>query len=73
MKTAMGFRKRVQTFHSLRKSAIKAMKEQRGLTLLYFESIVKNIVGHEDGDITSGLYAGDASMADKKLVIETIR
>ncbi len=36
------------------------MKEQRKVVgLEYDEFIVKNIVGHRDEDITSGLYAGE--------------
>jgi hypothetical protein len=49
------------------------MKVQRKVVgLEFYESIVKNIVGHKDKDITSGRYAGVSGLADKLLVIETI-
>jgi integrase len=72
LKAAMGFGSQYQ-FRSLRKTAIRCMKVQRKVVgLEFYESIVKNIVGHKDKDITSGRYAGVSGLADKLLVIETI-
>jgi integrase len=73
MKTAMGFKKQVQCFHSLRHSAITAMEQQTIVTPPHLLKIVKNIVGHKDQDITSGRYAGTAELAIKLAVLETIR
>lgn len=73
MKAAMGFKKRVQCFHSLRHGAIKAMKDQQIVVTPMLLSIIKNIVGHHDPDETTGRYAGISGMAEKLRVIETIR
>ena len=48
------------------------MKEQRTVVLPFYESIVMNIVGHKDKNITSGRYAGVSGLQDKLTVIETI-
>ena len=72
MKTAMGFGPQHQ-FRSLRKTAIKVMKEQRRVTPPFLLSIIKNIAGHLDKDITSGRYAGVSGLDEKSEVIETIR
>ena len=69
----MGFKKRVQCFHSLRHGAIKAMKDQQIVVTPMLLSIIKNIVGHHDLDETTGRYAGISGMAEKLRVIETIR
>jgi len=71
MKTAMGFAPQFQ-FRSLRKTAIRSMKEQKIVTDPFLLSVIKNIVGHHDADITSGRYAGVSGLADKLRVMETI-
>jgi integrase len=72
LKTKLGFRKRVFCFHSLRHTATRAMKEQKIVTDPFLLSIVKNIIGHKDTDITSGRYAGVSGLATKLAVLETI-
>ena len=68
LKTKLGFKKGVHVFHSIRKT-VSTLLDQAGVT----ESIAADIMGHEKGTMTYGLYSGGSSMAQMIEAIEKIK
>jgi integrase len=67
LKTGKGFRPRVETFHSIRKT-VTTLLENAGVP----ESTAADIVGHDKPTMTYGLYSGGTSLEVKREALERI-
>lgn len=67
LKAGKGFRPRVETFHSIRKT-VTTLLENAGVP----ESTAADIVGHDKPTMTYGLYSGGASLEVKREALERI-